>query len=141
LVWANCADEFLEALAFGVEDALAERGQAVIAAAGVVKFGSGTFVGFLDQAGFDEALDGTVESSGPQTDFVVGAQEDVLHDAVAVLLAGGKGEHDVEPLGLEGKKGLWVGLGHIYIYIKAYLYLSIVLVEGGGMVEGWRNDR
>jgi hypothetical protein len=43
-----------------------------------------------------------------------------------VLLATREREHDVKPLGLEGNKPLKSSLGHVYIYITRYLYMSIV---------------
>jgi hypothetical protein len=57
LLDANGANQFLEALTFGVEHPAAEGRQAVIAASGVVEFRGGAFVGFLDEFGFDQALE------------------------------------------------------------------------------------
>jgi hypothetical protein len=122
----NSSDEFLKALAFGVEDFAAERGETVITTAGVVEFGSGAVVGFLDEVGFNKALEGSVEGGGPEVDLAGGALEDFLHDAVAVLLFAGEGEKNMKPLGFEGEEGLEVGLvGHgWYIYRAVYIFVK-----------------
>jgi hypothetical protein len=106
----NSSDEFLKALAFGVEDFAAERGETVITTAGVVEFGGRAVVGLLDEVGFNEALEGSVEGGGPQADLAGGALEDFLHDAVAVLLFAGEGEKDMKPLGFQGQEGVEMGL-------------------------------
>jgi hypothetical protein len=108
----NCANQFLEALTLGVEDALAERREPVVAAAGVVELGGGAVVRFPDEVGFNEALDRSIECGGPEVNFAGGAFEDVLHDAVTMLFSAGEREHDVKPLGFEGEEGLEVDLGH-----------------------------
>jgi hypothetical protein len=92
-------DEIFEAAAFGVEDAAAEAGEAVVAAAGVVTVWRGAVAGFLDEVFVHKALEGAVECGGPETDLAVGTFEDFLHDAVTVLVAGGEGKQDVEPVG------------------------------------------
>jgi hypothetical protein len=61
----NGSDQFLEALALCVENTLAERGEAVVAAAGIVFFGGRALFGFLDEVSLDEALKGSVKRSGP----------------------------------------------------------------------------
>jgi hypothetical protein len=105
----NSSDEILKALAFGVEDLAAERRKAVITTAGVIEFGGGAVVGLLDEVGFDEALEGSVEGGRPEADLAGGALEDFLHDAVAVLLLTGEGEKDMKPLGFQGEEGAEMG--------------------------------
>src|ERR1700728_1527815 len=92
------SNQFLEPLALRVENALPERGESVVTAAGIVFLGGRTLFGFLDEVRFDEALEGSVERGGPEMHLAGGAVEDILHDAVAVLFSGGEREHDVEPL-------------------------------------------
>src|ERR1700686_662054 len=123
LLRANCANQFLQALAFGVEHAFTEGRQPVIAAARVVEFRGRPFVGFLDQVGLDEPLDRSIEGCWPQTYFSGGAIQDFLHDSVAVLLSSCKGEHDVKPMGLQREE--FLGVSHNDIYIIRYLYVSI----------------
>jgi hypothetical protein len=105
----NSSDEILKAGAFGVENFAAEGGEAVITAASVVEFGSGAVMGFLDEIGFDEALEGSVKGGRPEADLAGGALEDFLHDAVAVLLLAGEGEKDMKPLGFQGEEGAEMG--------------------------------
>lgn len=109
------SNQFLEACTFGVEDAAAQTREAIVAAASVVKFARGTVAGFFDETFFDQALEGAVERGGPEADFAIGAVEDFLHDAVAMLFVGGKGEEDMEPVGFEGEEVF--GFRHWLIYI------------------------
>jgi hypothetical protein len=60
LLYANGADQFLEAITFRVEHSLAESRQPVIAPSRVVQFRRGPFVGFLDQVGLDQPLDRSI---------------------------------------------------------------------------------
>ena len=113
------ADQILEPFAFGVEDAAAQAGEAVVAAAGVVELARGAVAGFFDEAFFDQALQGAVERRGPEADFAGGAVENFLHDAVAVLFAGGEGKEDVEPVGFEREEVF--GFRHWLIYIPVYI--------------------
>jgi hypothetical protein len=109
-------DQFLEAVAFSVEHAAAEAGEAVVAAAGVVELAGGAVAGFFDEALFDQALQGAVEGGGPEADFAGGAVKNFLHDAVAVLVIGGEREEDVEPVGFEREEIF--GFRHQLIYIS-----------------------
>jgi hypothetical protein len=87
--------------ALRIEDKLAERGEAIVAAARVVVGRRWPpRLGLLHKA-FDRA----VERWGPEAHLAGGAVEDVLHDAVAVLFSAGEGEHDVEPLRFKGEEG------------------------------------
>lgn len=63
------------------------------------------FVGFLDEAGLAQAFQGSVERGWPKPDLPCGAVEDLLHDAVAVLLLTRRGKQDVKPVRLEGEEG------------------------------------
>src|SRR5271165_6065554 len=116
------AYQFLEALAFGVQHAAAKAREAVVTSAGVVEFARGAVAGFFDQALFDQALERAVKGRRPEPDFAAGALENFLHDAVAVLVAGGKREEDVEPVGFEREKIF--GFRHQLIYILSDTQLS-----------------
>ena len=67
MIWLTrmAPDQLLEAVAFGVKDSPAEGGEPVIAAARVVQFGRGAFVGFLNEFRFDEPLERPVERRRP----------------------------------------------------------------------------
>ena len=84
---------------FGLEQLLAESGKAVGATA-IMRFG----VDFFDEGQVHELLDGGVEGGWTHADVGVGEGFDLLHDAIAVLLAVGEGEEDEEAGGGEGKK-------------------------------------
>ena len=83
----------------------------------------------LDEVGFNQPLDRAVERGRPEANLAGGAVEHVLHNAVAVLLPAGEGEHDVEPLRFEREKGMDPGLGHdeniyqlIYIFVQSRVF-------------------
>jgi hypothetical protein len=109
---AEDADQVLETLAFGGEDAAAQPGKPVIASALVVS-GRQPAGGFFDEIGLDQALESAVKRGGPESDFAARAVQDFLHDGGAVLVLVGKGEEDMEPVGLKGEEVF--GRRHIYI--------------------------
>jgi hypothetical protein len=67
--------------------ATAERGETVVASAFVIL--RGTFGEFFDQTGYEQAMDGTVESAGSDGAYVAGAFLDVSKDGVSVAVAVG----------------------------------------------------
>src|SRR5258708_23304241 len=125
LLTANCMNQFLQAVTFGVEHTPSEGRQAIVAASRVVQFRGGAVVGFLDQFRFDESLDRSIQGRRPQPHISCGAIENFLHDSVTVLLSTCKRQQNVKPLGLQWNKRFGINFGHINIYIKRYLYLSI----------------
>src|SRR5215467_15718073 len=130
LLELNSADQLLQALAFRVEHTPAELGQPVIAASGIIQFRRGAFVRFLDEFGLYQAFDRSIEGSGPEAHFSRSAIQDFLHDPVAVLLAIGEREHDMEPLRFKRRKPLRINVTHNSIYSSLYIYWSIVFVFG-----------
>ena len=88
---------------FGPDGPLAERGQAVVAAAFIVQVRVGAFIGFLDHPGFQEALDGAVQGAGAHLDPAAGALGHFLHDGVAVAFAVRQRQQDVKYRG--GERG------------------------------------
>jgi hypothetical protein len=97
------ADQVLETRAFGGEDAAAQPGEPVIAAALVVS-GCRPAGGFFDEVGIDQPLESAVKRGGPEPDFAARAVQDFLHYGVAMLVLVGEAEENVEPVGLEGEK-------------------------------------
>jgi hypothetical protein len=67
--------------------ATAERGETVVAPAFVIL--RRTFGEFFDQTGYEQTMDGTVESAGSDGAYVAGAFLDVAKDAVSVAVAVG----------------------------------------------------
>src|SRR5580692_4981524 len=86
LLHANGANQFLQALTFGVEDASAECRQPIVAAPRVVEFWRGSLVRFLDQLRLDEPLDRSIEGRWPQSHLPGGPIQGSLHNAATVLL-------------------------------------------------------
>jgi hypothetical protein len=56
---------------------------------------------FFDQALLQHAADGTVKRAGTECDLAIGTRGDVLHDGVAVAVAIGERDQDVEDSGRE----------------------------------------
>jgi hypothetical protein len=102
----------------------AERCEPVVAAALVVVavFGALRIAQFDDQAIFEESLDCAIESASAKAEFAGGADNDVLHDAVAVLIPVGEGDQDVK--GLRGEGGHENSISHV----------GIVMGDRGGVV-------
>ena len=100
-------EKFGEAVDFGFGGFAAQRREAVIAAALVVLIFAGAlvFAEFDDESVFEEAFDEAVECSGAEAKFTGRAGGDVLHNAVAVLVAIGEGDEDVEGLGRQSGHG------------------------------------
>lgn len=89
---------------FGCEKAAAERGQAIVTAARVG--GRGARSGFANDALLEEFLQVVVEGAGAEFVFAFGLAEDLLHDAVAVAVFGGKGEEDMQDGGGKRKQAV-----------------------------------
>src|SRR5215210_3870399 len=86
----------------------AGAGEAIVAtASGVV---GGSRLGGFNPAGTKHALDGAIQGAGAEADGAAGF--DLLHDAIAMELAGGEGEEDFEfDWGGEGIGGSSCGHG------------------------------
>lgn len=97
-----------EAGTFGGPNTLAESGEAVVAAALVIQRWVGPFIGLLEQALVDHALDGPVEGAGAHRDRPAGEIVDVAHDGVAVLLATSEGHDDVHGRRRQGQVAVHV---------------------------------
>ena len=77
--------------------------QAIVAAASVLARAPGPLllIEFANQAVFKQALDGAVQCTGAETEFAVRTFGDVLHEAIAVLIAFGERDEDVKSLSAE----------------------------------------
>lgn len=83
---SGLAEEILEAFEFGLDDGAAGGSDAVVAPPLII---GGEFRrDFGDQAGFEEAADGGIESAGGETEAVPGAGGNLLDDGVAVSVGG-----------------------------------------------------
>src|SRR5262249_21257961 len=98
------ANQVLEALALGCQDAAAQPGEAIVAAAGGIQPRRRALGRFFDQILMHEALERAVERRRPEPYLAVRAVEDLLHDSVAVLVLAGEGEENVKPVRLQGKE-------------------------------------
>jgi hypothetical protein len=93
-------DNAAKAVDFGIEDAAAEAGEAIIAAARIVVVGAG----FFHEALFHEALQVVVESAGAQFEAALRLPGHFLHDGIPVHFLAGEGEQNVEGRWGEGKE-------------------------------------
>jgi hypothetical protein len=101
-------DEGVEAADFGCRDSFAETSEPIIAPALVGARRVGTFGQFFDQALLEHAADGTVKSSGAQLDLALGPGCDILHDGVAMTVAIGERDQDMEDGRWERQERVWV---------------------------------
>jgi hypothetical protein len=118
-------EELLEMAGFFLSGAASCASDAVIAAADVVMLGIGTLFEFINEAGFEKAFDGAIERAGAELNFAGGALGDFLHDGIAVAIAIGQGDEDVEAIGGEGGAGHW------------WEYLPMVAIAECGIVDMW----
>src|ERR1700730_3009921 len=93
---ARLADEFRETGGLFDGDAAPERRDAVVAAPHVVFVRIGPLVELLYQSVVQQALDRAVERARADAQLPVRARGHVLHDGVAVALAVGDGDENVE---------------------------------------------
>jgi hypothetical protein len=96
------AEHAIEPLDLELEDAATERREAVVAPALVVVAGA-LRRHFRDQPGARHPLDGTVQRAGTHADCAGGRFLNLTGDGVAVPLAAGEREQDVEDGGREWK--------------------------------------
>jgi len=82
--------------------ATAGFGKTVIAAAFVVVLRIGTLFQFFDEALFEEAFDGAIQSAGAEANLSARSITDFLHDGIAVAVAIGERHENVESI--PGKK-------------------------------------
>jgi hypothetical protein len=88
---------------------MAELGEAVVAAAGIVGE-----AGFFDQRVADEAVEGAVERAGTESDAAASRERGLFHDGVAVFVAAGQGKQDGEDGGSKGNvTGIYIRSGYI----------------------------
>src|SRR6266496_2342784 len=80
------ANQISQSGAFGCQHAPAERRQAVVAASRVIQLSGGPLAGFLDQFFLNQPLDGSIQCRRPQMNLSIGSLQDLLHDAVAMLV-------------------------------------------------------
>lgn len=97
---AGLREDELEMARFFERDPAAGFGDAVVAAALVIAIGIGTLAKFLNEAGFEQTLDGAIERAGAELNFARRALGDFLHDGVAVAFAFSKRDENVEAIGV-----------------------------------------
>jgi len=92
------ADHFFETCDFGGEDAAADRGEPIVAAARIAIVGGGGcgLGGLIDKAMVHQFFEIVVERAGAELVFALRLTGDLLHDAVAVKVFGCEGEENVE---------------------------------------------
>src|SRR5947209_1873782 len=114
------ANQVLEALALGRQDAAAQPGEAIVAPARVIQLRRRALARFFDQLLIHEALERAVERRRPEPHLAGGAVEDLLHDSVTVLVLAGEGEEDVKPVRFQREEGFRAF--HELICIDQYIY-------------------
>jgi len=107
---ASGIDEIREPLRFALGHRLAFCGEAVVAAAVLVRLVVERNRQFLDQAVNEHALNRSIQRAGTEPGITVGETLDVLHDAVAVRFAVGERQQDVEDGRRQQRRRLLVGL-------------------------------
>src|SRR5262245_53683193 len=100
----------LEARGLGARNVSAEGGQLVRSPSLVVFRREGRLA---DEAVAQQALDDAVERAGAEPDGAAGELLDVLEDRVAVRLAVGQRDHDVEHRGREREQRFGIALDHM----------------------------
>src|SRR6476469_6289098 len=123
------ANEVLEALALEIEDAPAQRRQLVVPTTGIVELRRRAAARFDDQSRLDEPFQRAIQRCGPQAHLALTAREDVLHDAVAVLLTLDEAQQNMEPIAPQGQKRFRILLRHDLIYIVTNIYVSSLMFE------------
>src|SRR4029453_7521443 len=104
-------------LALQVEHPLAQGRQPVVPAPRIVELRRRALARLHDQPFLDQPLQGAIQGGRPEAHLTVGTLQDVLHDAVAVLLAADERQENVEPIALERQKTLRALSGHRpYVY-------------------------
>ena len=111
-------------------DAVAEVGEAVVAAALVVELGVGALGDLLEQALVDHALDRAVERARAHRHRAAEKVLDVAHDGVAVLLAAGQRHDDVHRGRRQRQERVGVGLGARAHYDGSRHNMSRAAIEG-----------
>src|SRR4030095_4808571 len=86
----------VQALHFGRRDALAEPGEPIVATPFVAAGRIGAFAELLDHPLLEHPANRTVQRAGAQLHLALGPGGDVLHDRVAVAIAIGERDQDVE---------------------------------------------
>src|SRR5262249_8685004 len=85
-----------EARGFVDRGGASRTSDAVVAAPRVVLLGIGALIELFDETLAPQPVDGAVERPGTELELALGARRDVLHDGVAVAVAVGKGDEDME---------------------------------------------
>jgi len=109
------AHNAVEALELELEDAAAEGREAIIPAPLVIVAGA-LWRHFFDQGRAEHSLYGSVKRPGTHADRPGGRFVDLTGDGVAMPLATGEGEHDVEHGRREWELRIRVALGHGRLY-------------------------
>src|ERR1700691_1548356 len=107
------ADQVFQSPAFGSQHTPPQTGETVIAAPRVILFGRWPRGGFFDKIFIYQALERAVHRRRPEPQLAAGAIEDLLHDAVAMLLLAVERQQDMEPMRLKGEKTVGIGQ-HLY---------------------------
>src|SRR5260221_4155411 len=122
------ADQVLEALALGRQDAAPQPGEAIVAAARVIELRRRALAGFFDQLLIHETLERAVQRRRPQPYLAGSAVEDLLHDAVTVLVLAGEREEDVKPVRFQREERFRVLPDRMWI--DQYIYRMTLSVNG-----------
>ena len=86
----------------------AQPRQAIVAATLVIVSGVGSFAQFLDELGFEQPLDHRIKGAGTQADTSVCAFSDILQDGVAMAIAIGQRDEDIEGVPRQRKEIVWI---------------------------------
>src|SRR5260370_28182309 len=117
------ANQILQPLALGCQDATAKSGQTVVAASRRILLWRRTHAGFLNEFFVNEAFQGAVERRRPQVHFPSCALKDLLHDPVTVLVLAGQRQQNMEPVRLQREETFGSGqLVRNHIYMNSYIY-------------------
>src|SRR5437868_11903407 len=111
---ARLAHELRETGDLGARGLPAAGRDPVVAPPRIVATGALPLVELLDQPVVEHALEGAVERAGAEAQRAVGARGDVPHDRVAVAVAVGERDEDVENGG--GQRHARAQLYHVLIY-------------------------
>src|SRR5262249_21284383 len=93
---ARLLEQGAQALGLRGGHAFSKAGQPIVAPAFVGAGGGGAVCQFFDKALFEHAADGAVQRSGAELYLAARASGDILHNRVAMAVAVGQRDEDVE---------------------------------------------
>ena len=114
MFWDTLRSDLRHTLRLGPRHGDTKCRQLVITPPLVVVQRVGAFVEFFNQPAFEQPRERTVERAGMQRDGAGRPPFDLAHDAVAVLLAVGKGQQNLEGHGSEREESVYANLVHRY---------------------------